>query len=56
MVMLSWVWLFLALVLIAAIFAFGGVMAAVAGVAKVVFFVFLVLLVISLMVGRRTVV
>ncbi len=53
--MLGWVWMFLILAIIAAIFGFGGVVAAAAGIAKILFFVFLVVVVIGLLMGRRVV-
>ncbi len=53
--MLGWVWMFLVLAIIAAIFGFGGVVAAAAGIAKILFFVFLVVFVIGLLMGRRVV-
>jgi uncharacterized membrane protein YtjA (UPF0391 family) len=52
--MLSWVWMFLVLAVIAAIFGFTGVVAAAAGIAKILFFVFLVVFVVGLFMGRRT--
>ena len=54
-VMLRWVWLFLVLAIIAAIFGFTGVVVAAAGIAKILFFVFLVVFVIGLLMGRRVV-
>jgi uncharacterized membrane protein YtjA (UPF0391 family) len=53
--MLGWVWMFLVLALIAAIFGFTGVGAAAAGIAKILFFIFLVVFVIGLLMGRRVV-
>lgn len=51
--MLRWVWLFLILAIIAAIFGFAGIVTAAAGIAKVLFFIFLVIFVIGLIMGRR---
>ncbi len=51
--MLGWVWAFLILAIIAAIFGFGGIVAAAAGIAKVLFFIFLVVFVVGLIMGRR---
>lgn len=53
--MLNWVWMFLILAIVAAIFGFTGVVAAAAGIAKILFFVFLVVFVIGLLMGRRVV-
>lgn len=49
--MLTWVLIFLALAIIAAIFGFTSVAVASAGIAKILFFVFLVLLVGSIIVS-----
>lgn len=51
--MLRWVWAFLILAIIAAIFGFGGIVAAAAGIAKILFFIFLVIFVVGLIMGRR---
>jgi len=51
--MLNWVWMFLILAIVAAIFGFTGVVVAAAGIAKILFFVFLVVFVIGLIMGRR---
>ena len=51
--MLGWAVVFLIIVLVAAIFGFGGIAAASAGIAKLLFFIFLVLFVISLIFGWR---
>ena len=54
--MLNWAWVFLVIALIAAVFGFGGIAASAAGIAKILFFVFLGGFVISLLMGRRSVV
>lgn len=46
--MLTWVFLFLIVALVAGVLGFTGVAAAAAGIARIIFFVFLVLLIISL--------
>ena len=53
--MLTYAWVFLILAVIAAIFGFGGIVAAAAGIAKVLFFIFLAIFVIGLLSGRRAV-
>jgi uncharacterized membrane protein YtjA (UPF0391 family) len=53
--MLGWVWMFLILALVAAIFGFTGLVVAAAGIAKILFLVFLVVFVIGLLMGRRVV-
>lgn len=57
---MSWVWVLLALVVIAAIFGFGGIVGAAAQVVQILFWVLLVAFVIGLIMGltgrRRTVV
>jgi len=55
--MLNWAVTFLVIALIAALFGFGGIVAAAVGIAKMLFFIFLVLFVVSLLMsllsGRR---
>jgi uncharacterized membrane protein YtjA (UPF0391 family) len=51
--MLGWAVVFLIIALVAAVFGFGGIVAASAGIAKLLFFIFLVLFVISLIFGWR---
>lgn len=53
--MLTWAWLFLVLAIIAAVFGFGGIVAAAADVFIVLFFIFLAVFVIGLIAGRRAV-
>lgn len=48
--MLTWVFIFLVIAIIAAVFGFGGIAAGAAGIAKLVFFAFLVLFVGSLLI------
>ena len=52
--MLRWSILFLIVALIAAVFGFGGIVAAATDIARLLFVVFLVLFVISLFVGWRS--
>ncbi|THF83505.1 DUF1328 domain-containing protein [Cohnella fermenti] len=52
--MLYWAFVFLLIAIVAAVFGFGGIVAAAAGIAKVLFFVFIVLFVIGLIFGRRS--
>ena len=54
--MLYWAAVFFIIALVAAIFGFGGIAAGAAGIAKILFFAFLVLGVISLLIGRKSVV
>jgi uncharacterized membrane protein YtjA (UPF0391 family) len=54
--MLHYAWVFLIIALVAALLGFGGIAGAAAGIAKILFFVFLVVFLISLFMGRRTVV
>ena len=49
--MLYYAVVFLIMCLIAAVFAFGGIAAAVAGVAKILFFIFLIAFAMSLILG-----
>ncbi len=51
--MASWVWVFLILAILAAIFGFGGMFAAATGILKVLFFVFLAIFIVGLITGRR---
>lgn len=55
---MSWVWILLALVVIAAIFGFGGIVGAAAEVIQILFWVLLIAFVIGLIMGltgrRRT--
>jgi uncharacterized membrane protein YtjA (UPF0391 family) len=51
---LRWSILFLIVALIAAVFGFGGIVAAATDIARLLFVVFLVLFVISLFVGWRS--
>jgi len=54
--MLYWAAVFFVIALVAAVFGFGGIAAGAVGIAKILFFAFLVLAVVSLLVGRRSVV
>ncbi|MGZ9811483.1 DUF1328 domain-containing protein [Pseudoroseicyclus sp. H15] len=49
--MLGWALAFLVLAIIAAVFGFGGVMAAAAGIAQILFFIFLVLFLVAALFG-----
>jgi len=49
--LISWIITFLTITIVAAIFAFGGIVAAAMAVAKIIFSIFLTLLVISLIIG-----
>jgi uncharacterized membrane protein YtjA (UPF0391 family) len=49
--MMSWVWVILALVLVAAILGFGGVVSAAAAVFKVFFWILLIIFIIGLVAG-----
>jgi uncharacterized membrane protein YtjA (UPF0391 family) len=51
--MLSWILLFLILMIISGDLGFSGLAAAFAGIAKILFFVFLVLFAVALIFGRR---
>ncbi len=53
--MASWVWILLAVAVLAAILGFGGIFAAAAGVLKIIFWIALVLFLVGLVTGRRTV-
>jgi uncharacterized membrane protein YtjA (UPF0391 family) len=56
--MLNWALVFLVIAIVAAIFGFGGVVAAATDIARILFFIFLVLFVVSLIsggLGRRSV-
>lgn len=46
--MLGWVFLFLVIAIVAAIFGFGGIAVQAVGIAKILFFIFLVLFLVSL--------
>jgi uncharacterized membrane protein YtjA (UPF0391 family) len=48
MALLTWALIFLGIAIVAAIFGFGGIVAAAAGIAKVLFYIFVVLFVIFL--------
>lgn len=48
---LYWALVFLVIAIVAAIFGFGGIVAAASGIAQVLFFVFLVVFIVSLIFG-----
>jgi uncharacterized membrane protein YtjA (UPF0391 family) len=50
-IVLGWAFTFLVVAIIAAVFGFGGVSAAVSGVAQILFIVFLVLFLVSIIVS-----
>ena len=47
-----WAVIFLAIAVVAAVFAFGGIVYAAAGIARLLFYLFLILFLISLIAGR----
>jgi uncharacterized membrane protein YtjA (UPF0391 family) len=49
--MLSYVWVFLILAIIAAVFGFGGIAVAAAGIAKILFFIFIAIFLVTLLFG-----
>ncbi len=51
--MLYWAFVFLIVAIVAAIFGFGGIVAAAVDIAKILFFIFIVLFIISLFFGWR---
>jgi uncharacterized membrane protein YtjA (UPF0391 family) len=51
--MFRWALAFLVVALVAAVFGFGGIVAAATDIAKIIFFVALVLVVIAFVLGRR---
>jgi uncharacterized membrane protein YtjA (UPF0391 family) len=53
--MASWVWVILAIAILAAIFGFGGIFVAAAGILKIIFWIAVVLFIVGLIAGRRTV-
>jgi uncharacterized membrane protein YtjA (UPF0391 family) len=48
MALLTWALIFLGIAIVAAIFGFGGIVAAAAGIAKILFYIFVILFVIAL--------
>jgi uncharacterized membrane protein YtjA (UPF0391 family) len=53
--MASWLWLLLAIAIIAAILGFGGIVMVAAGILKIIFWVFIALFVIGLLFSIRRV-
>ncbi len=49
--MLRWALIFLVVALVAALFGFGGIVAAAVDIARILFFIFLVLFLVSLVTG-----